>query len=1106
MEGSLQDDVDLLGVELNLQGSPRLSPVASTPVTAALSVSDLDLPEVTSHALSSQETLAPLDSPNSLPEHEWPSSSSGSAESDDRSSVWSTRLYDSCPRSSRSTTPSPGLFEFSIPPTRLADIVQYKRLGEFRALGTLDWVAKLLHTNLKAGLDPKGLPASDPEIGELLHIDPLLHAERIRVYGSNGIPEQKPKSFGRHVLESLGDQTLVVFMGILALQFGAGLHKIWTSSGQAVDELVQNSVLFASVLGIVVCDSAAQYEQARQFARLANDGNRRFVNAVRGGQSIMVSITDIVVGDVLRLKPGDIVPADGVLICGDNITCDESLLTGESKRIPKTPANGGREDGDIFIIGGSRVMVGTGLYLVLAVGINSVAGSLQSNVTSPNEQDETPTAFETDIHNLVRRTTGLAVAFGITYFLILLFNVPGIGSGGLSYLHISNSLLSAISLLVMAVPEGLPLAITLARCIAMAKMARNDNIHVRTHSACETMGRITALCCDKTGTLTTNKMSVTAGLIGTSCLFSRPHDASSMAKSLSPELRQLLVDSIAGNTTAFLSDKGGLLRFRGSSTEVAMLDFAQERLGMAVGDYEQIRAHFQEALPFDSRRKYMASVKRMDNGLFRLFVKGASSVLLERSFGVVVDAAEISEETMTQEQRKVVVAMIDALSSRSLRTLGVAYRDFALWPPSDMDLDADKHEYLDGICRDLTLIGVFGVQDPLRDGVVECIKELRGAGIAVKMVTGDSVETAKAVAADCGILTVGGVAMDGAEFRGLSSLARRQVLPVLQVLARSTPEDKRQLVTALKDLDHTVAVTGDGTNDGPALRSADVGIAMGSGTEVAKVASDIVLNDNNFSSIKTLVAWGRNTRDNVRKFIQFQITTNIMGVVLSLVCGLRGIDKALLTPGQMLWVNLIMDALASLALTTDNPSSKVLHRTPEPESAWLLPHPVLKMIAGQAAYQITVVGWLWSCGGSDSHRLQFIFNTFVFLNFFNLFNNRRIDDAPNIFERIHENNFFMGVTTFILVSQVVAVQYQDALTAEEWTWSVVIGLTCIPVGWIIRSVPTDAIVAVFASDGYRDGTEDEPAVLEAGLLSESPSEPDERTSLLHSGTTTVRYG
>jgi P-type Ca2+ transporter type 2C len=644
-------------------------------------------------------------------------------------------------------------------------------------------------------------------------------------------------------------------------------------------------------------------------------------------------------------------------------------------------------------------------------------------------------------------------------------------------------LITCITVVVVAVPEGLPLAVTLSLAFATKKMTRENNL-VRHLQSCETMGNATVICSDKTGTLTQNVMTVVTGTFaagsvqfggkessesdGNGTSEKTPASrhtipASKLSSSLDSETRDLIKDSIAINTTAFEGEDEGKSGFVGTKTETALLDWARRNFAMGPLAIERANHAVVQLFPFNSRQKCMGTVAQLSDGRYRLFIKGAPEAVLAQCSQSISDPTfSLSLVPLQDADRAAISDAISRYASRSLRTLGLAYRDFASWPG-----EPELGEVLDS----LVWIAVVGIQDPVRDGVPAAVQTCGRASVSVKMVTGDNVETARAIARECGIITSEkDLVMEGAEFRRLSDGERLAKVRGLRVLARSSPEDKRVLVKTLRSLNEIVAVTGDGTNDAPALKAADVGFSMGiTGTEVAKEASDIILMDDNFSSIVKALAWGRAINDSVKKFLQFQITVNITAVVLTFVSAVASNEeRAVLSAVQLLWVNLIMDTFAALALATDPPTSSLFDRKPEPRTAPLINLTMWKMIIGQSIYQLAVGLTLHFSGPgflhypSKQHR-ALVFNVFVFMQIFKLVNSRRIDNKLNIFEGLHKNHLFMLMMAIMTAGQVLIIFFTEEvfgvtrLNGMQWGISLVLGFLSIPAGVLIRLVPDEWI-------------------------------------------------
>ncbi|TWU74252.1 hypothetical protein ED733_004458 [Metarhizium rileyi] len=997
---------------------------------------------------------------------------------------------------------------FLLSPKALAETVASKSIAELEALGGLDGLARGLQTDLVAGLceDFHPLDAVHPSAR---HDMSRSHRARVDVYGVNKTPPKKAKSIFELMMIALGDKVLILLCIVAAISLFLGLYQAFFQPhlpGQPRIEWVDSLTIMAAVFIVVVTGAVNDYQKEKQFARLIKKTEDRSVRVTRCGKPAEISVFDILVGDILHVSAGSVIPADGVLVTGFSVRCDESSITGESDHISKVPLNAAlsrlnvgevARDIDPFMVSGSRVLKGTGTYLVTGVGGNSMYGRLKLDVTERTEA--TPLQKK-----LSRMADKIAVA-GVTVS-ILLFGLVGIkmlvqlAGSDRSFVELVQLFLRmfmvSISIIVVAVPEGLPLAVTLALAIGVTRMLKDNNL-VRVLSACETMGNATVVCSDKTGTLTMNKMAVTAGCVGLDGLFTgldrrgREDQPGSSGQgnrpqggylaSLDPEVRNAFMQSIAMNSTAMerrLVDQ--VTTLIGSSTEVALLTFASMWLDMPSLQEEQHRAQVVQTCPFDSERKYMATVTAQPNKSYRVYLKGAPEIVLGKCGRVLRSATTPppwQNATLTPQDRESVLQAVNSYGKQSLRTISFAYRDYVSWPP---DNTSTEDELWQQALTGMTFLGTLAIHDPLRPGVSDAIAQCARAGVSVKMVTGDNTQTARAIARECGILTDTGIVMEGSEFRKLSASEMYDLLPNLQVLARSSPEDKKTLVQRLKELGETVAVTGDGTNDGPALRRADVGFSMGvSGTDVAKEASSIVLMDDNFSSIVSAIEWGRSISDVIKKFLHFQLTVNITAVTLTFVSSVSsGTGESILSPAQLLWVNLIMDTLAALALATDPPNPSVLERPPDTKAMPLLSVTGWKMIVGQAAYQLLVILVL----AFQGHRLlklpsrpdgvptreTFVFNTFVWMQLFNLYNNRRLDNKLNVFEGLHKNPYFMAVNLIIIAGQVLIVTVGGSalsttpLSAKEWLLSVLLGAMCMPVAVLLRLVPDEAVTRAFA--------------------------------------------
>lgn len=828
--------------------------------------------------------------------------------------------------------------KFAFSPGQLSKLLSPKSFSAFHALGGLKGIEKGLRTDRFAGLsvDEKDLDGSIPfdvAVAAAGSSEPKrppgramtwssttataaarrsedYFIDRRRIYKDNRLPEKKAKSIFELAWLAYNDKVLILLTVAAVVSLALGIYQsVAKIDGESV-QWVEGVAIMVAIIIVVVVGAANDWQKERQFVKLNKKKEDRDVKVIRSGKSRELSVHDILVGDVMHLEPGDMIPVDGIFISGYNVKCDESSATGESDLLRKHPsdevyaaieAHQSISKLDPFIISGGKVTEGIGTFLVTAVGVNSSYGRTMMSL----REDAQTTPLQSKLNVLAEYIAKLGLGAGLVLFvatfikfLVQLNHIQGgAAAKGQQFL---NVLIVAVTIVVVAVPEGLPLAVTLALAFATTRMLKDNNL-VRLLRACETMGNATTVCSDKTGTLTQNKMSTVAGIIGTSNRFGdkKPPDSTETNSPQSPakgngtasldtslpdqstatfvsvlheDVKFLLKQSIAVNSTAFEGEMDGEETFIGSKTETALLSFARDYLAMGPLSEERSNADVVQLVPFDSGRKCMATVTRLSDGKYRMFVKGASELMLGRCQRVVQNPTRgLTESLITEETGRNLGQVINEYASRSLRTIGFLYRDYEQWPPKGAPRQEDdpKLAVFDKIFRDMVFLGIVGIQDPLRVGVADAVRACQNAGVYVRMVTGDNLLTAKAIAEECNIFMPGGIVMEGPEFRKLNQTQMDQTIPRLQVLARSSPDDKRILVKRLKDLGETVAVTGDGTNDAPALKTADVGFSMGiAGTEVAKEASAIILMDDNFASIVKAIMWGRAVNDSVQKFLQ----------------------------------------------------------------------------------------------------------------------------------------------------------------------------------------------------------------------------------------------
>uniref|UniRef100_A0A2K1X0J1 Calcium-transporting ATPase n=1 Tax=Populus trichocarpa TaxID=3694 RepID=A0A2K1X0J1_POPTR len=725
---------------------------------------------------------------------------------------------------------------------------------------------------------------------------------------------------------------------------------------------------------------------------------------------------------------------------------------------------------------GCKVADGSGTMLVTGVGINTEWGLLMASISEDNGE-ETPLQVRLNGVATFIGIVGLTVALLVLVVLLVRYftghtkNFDGSPEFVAGKTKVSKAvdgavkiLTVAVTIVVVAVPEGLPLAVTLTLAYSMRKMMR-DKALVRRLSACETMGSATTICSDKTGTLTLNQMTVVEAFSG-----GKKMDLPESKSQLPPILSSLLIEGIAQNTTGsvFVPEGGGDLEISGSPTEKAIMGWAI-KLGM---NFDAVRSESNviHVFPFNSEKKKGGVALQLPNSQVHIHWKGAAEIVLA-SCTKYVDA---SGNTVPLDQDKVSFfkKAIEDMACSSLRCVSIAYRTY------DMDkVPADEQQLAQWVIPqdDLVLLAIIGIKDPCRPGVRDAVRLCQNAGVKVRMVTGDNPQTAKAIALECGILSseedaVEPNVIEGRVFREYSDSEREDIAEKISVMGRSSPNDKLLLVQALKRRGHVVAVTGDGTNDAPALHEADIGLSMGiQGTEVAKESSDIIILDDNFASVVKVVRWGRSVYANIQKFIQFQLTVNVAALIINVVSAMSS-GEVPLNAVQLLWVNLIMDTLGALALATEPPTDHLMNRSPVGRREPLITNIMWRNLLVQAAYQVTVLLVLNFRGesilGLEHETPQraievkntLIFNAFVLCQIFNEFNARKPDEI-NIFKGISKNHLFIAIIGITLVLQVIIVEFVGKFTStvklnwKQWLISIIIGFIGWPLAALAKLIP-----------------------------------------------------
>ncbi|KAJ8760688.1 hypothetical protein K2173_017694 [Erythroxylum novogranatense] len=918
----------------------------------------------------------------------------------------------------------------------LMDTVKEKNLESLNQLGGVAEVADSLRSDMKCGIE-----GAESDL-----------AYRRDVFGANKYSKPPSKGYFTFVLEAFKDPTIIILVvcAVLSITFGVKQHGPrdgWYDGG---------SICIAVFL-VVVISAVSNFKQSKQFQKLSNECNNIKVQVVRGGRHFPVSIFDIVVGDVVSLKIGDQIPADGLFLEGYSLKVDESSMTGESDHLD---VNANRNP---FLLSGTKVADGFGTMLVTSVGTNTAWGEMMSYI-SHDLKEQTPLQSRLDKLSSWIGKIGMTVAVLVLAVMMIRYFTGNTrdDNGRKEYVgsktkvnSVLNAILgiisAAVTIVVVAIPEGLPLAVTLTLAYSMKKMM-NDNAMVRKLSACETMGSATTICSDKTGTLTLNQMKVVEFWQGNEKF------ENNGSVDMEGEVFKLLQEGIILNTTATIDrpNSTALPEISGNPTEKAIVAWAVLDMGVDIDETKhQWEIIHVETFNSDKKRSGVLIRKRNEKEI-HIHWKGAAEMILSMcSSYYIKDGAA---KRIGEEEIKNFGDIILSMAAKSLRCIAFAHKRVK-----------QDDELVSGTLEEsgLTLLGFVGLKDPCRPGVKAAVQSCKNAGVDVKMITGDNLHTARAIAVECGILNPDnvddGAVVLGAEFRNYSPEERMERIDHIQVMARSSPLDKLLMVRCLKEKGQVVAVTGDGTNDAPALKEADIGLSMGiQGTEIAKESSDIVILDDDFTSVVTVLRWGRCVYNNIQKFLQFQLTVNIAALIINFVAAVSS-GKVPLTAVQLLWVNLIMDTLGALALATEQPTNDLMIKPAVGRSEPLITKIMWRNLIPQALYQVAILLTLQFKGKSifsvdDKVKDTLIFNTFVFCQVFNEFNARSLE-KKNVFKGIHKNKLFLGIIGITIVLQVLMVELLKRFASTErlnlGQWGACIGIAAVswPIGFLMKCIP-----------------------------------------------------
>ena len=850
-------------------------------------------------------------------------------------------------------------------------------------------------------------------------------------YGENVLTPPARTPMWKLFLEKFSDPIIRILLVALLLSIAVSVYHVATGEAGA-SALFEPAGIALAILLATVVGFLFEMSAAKKFDILNQVNDDLPVKVVRGGHIVEIPKREVVVGDIVMLNAGDEIPADGILLSAVSVQVNESSLTGEPMATKTTVEADFDKDATYpsnAVMNGSTMLGGYGVMQVTQVGDATEYGKVY---TGSQIENNTQTPLDKQLNTLASFITKASYVIAAIIFVartvIYLTDHPV-----LDWLSFGSYLLStamiAVTVIVVAVPEGLPMSVTLSLAMSMKRMLANNNL-VRKMHACETMGAATVICTDKTGTLTQNQMRVNTAD------FSYAPDSN---------VKEIIAEGIAANSTAHLDEGANGVKVLGNPTEGALLLWLADQ-GV---DYAELRnrAHVVEQLTFSTERKYMATV--VDSPLLNhrvVYVKGAPEYVMNFCSQMVTAQGLVPMES----SRPGVEAKLLQYQNQAMRTLGFAYALVGPDEPYFMAGHLSPHIHL-------TFLGVTAIADPVRKEVPEAVAECLNAGIKVKIVTGDTPATAREIArqislwkpedGDRNIIT-------GTEFANLSDKELLERIPDLKVIARARPMDKERLVKLLQSQDEVVAVTGDGTNDAPALNAAQVGLSMGDGTSVAKEASDITIIDNSFGSITKAVLWGRSLYRNIQKFILFQMTINVAACLIVLLGAFLGTESPL-TVTQMLWVNLIMDTFAALALASLPPDERVMRDKPRHLNDNIVTRAMGKGIIGTGiAFVLLLFGLLQYFKhvdvtsiaqfdlslflanffnfspvheGLTRYELTLFFSIFVFLQFWNMFNAKAFGNVQSAFSRLNTCKGFLWVTLIILAGQILIVSVGGAL-------------------------------------------------------------------------------
>ena len=839
-------------------------------------------------------------------------------------------------------------------------------------------------------------------------------------YGTNSFVRQSHESLAKRIWDASTEPMLVMLIFAAIITLAVNITRYFTGGEYNFLECVG---IFAAIALSVVITIITEGKSAKAFEALNKINEDTLIKVIRNGEPQLITQKEIVVGDIIMIETGDKIVADGRLFSSNDLSVDESALTGESLPVKKDAEFVCQKSTPVaeranMLYSGCFVSAGNGQMLVTGVGNDTEFGQIAQELSSI---EKTTTPLQEKLDKLGKQITVLGASAAAIVFAIEVLQF--VMNGQLNLDTVSDAFITSIVLIVAAVPEGLPTIVAVSLALNIIKMSK-ENALVKKMIACETIGCVNIICSDKTGTLTENRMTVQKIYTG--------------GELIDPEQLkdEMLLKNYCINSNANISEEDGSWSFIGNPTEGSLLAAAAK----AGVDYQELRqaADIVRVFPFSSQNKDMSTIVR-ENGKEILYVKGNPEKIISLCTGI------------SEEEKEKNFHLMEEFQNKAGRLLAFAHKEL-----EGQYNDEEQDEVEQGLIYD----GFVVISDPLSSDVYESIRNCRSAGIEVKMLTGDNIRTARAIANELHMLDDDHIAVEAADIEKLTDEELKEALKKIQVIARSTPLVKMRVVKLLKEQGNVVAVTGDGINDAPAIKHADVGIAMGiAGTDVTKEASDMVLLDDSFSTIIKAVQWGRGIYENFKRFIQFQLTVNVSSVVV-VICSILAGFSAPFTALELLWINIIMDGPPALTLGLEPIRPDLLKHKPTRRNENIISKKMLLRIFVNGIF-ISVIFMLQHfknfLGAAPEEEATVLFTLFVLFQLFNAFNCRELDDTP-MFKNLLKNKLMLGVFLLVLILQGIITQFGVAvfetvpLSAAMWGKMLLTAFTVIILNEGIKAV------------------------------------------------------